>query len=283
MGKTSLFNIITGLSQQTGNYPGVTVDKVSGKSKFANNEVFRVTDLPGTYSLFPNSEDEEIVYQTLIDPNNPSYPDVLVVVLDASNINRNLFLCTQTLDLQIPTVVALNMNDEALKKGLTIDTETLSNDLGVGVITINARTRMGIKALKESVQTAVLPTVKHFNKDKTIATELLNGIKEVHFLTNEFAAYLYAGINKLKIDNSISIAKIQSKEVIARYKLIDAYLKKSVSQKGEDKIVVFNTKLDKVLNSWHLGICDILIVNVLDVSSYILLGGVSNGFNRVRF
>ena len=123
-GKTSLFNQLTGLNQRIGNFPGVTVDKKSGKLKRSNSEI-EVLDLPGIYSLYPKTQDEKVVYDLLRDKNHKDYPDRIVVVVDASNLERNLLLFTQVLDLGVPVTMALNMTDVADKKGLVIDIEKL--------------------------------------------------------------------------------------------------------------------------------------------------------------
>ena len=118
-GKTSIFNRLTGLNQKIGNFPGVTVDKKSGllKSKDGSHHIL---DLPGTYSLYPKTQDEQIVHDILSDSSHPDYPDRIIVVADASNLERNLLLFTQVMDLGIPVILALNMSDIAAKKGLVI-------------------------------------------------------------------------------------------------------------------------------------------------------------------
>ncbi|MAE81895.1 MAG: ferrous iron transport protein B [Flammeovirgaceae bacterium] len=146
-GKTSLFNQLTGLNQRIGNFPGVTVDKKSGKLKRSNSEI-EVLDLPGIYSLYPKTQDEKVVYDLLRDKNHKDYPDRIVVVVDASNLERNLLLFTQVLDLGVPVTMALNMTDVADKKGLVIDIEKLSEVLGgIDILPIVARTGKGINEL----------------------------------------------------------------------------------------------------------------------------------------
>jgi ferrous iron transport protein B len=147
-GKTSVFNQLTGLNQKIGNYPGVTVDKKTGLLKSKSNGEATVVDLPGTYSLYPKTRDEEIVYNTLTKKDNPDYPDKVVVITDASNLERNLLLYTQILDLKIPAMLVLNMSDVARKKGISIDQEKLAEVLGgIEVVSINARSGQGIDEL----------------------------------------------------------------------------------------------------------------------------------------
>ena len=146
-GKTSLFNQLTGLNQKIGNFPGVTVDKKSGKLKRSDSEI-EILDLPGIYSLYPKTQDEKVVYDLLRDKKHSDYPDRIVVVVDASNLERNLLLFTQVLDLGVPVTMALNMTDVADKKGLVIDIEKLSEVLGgIDILPIVARTGKGINEL----------------------------------------------------------------------------------------------------------------------------------------
>ena len=146
-GKTSLFNRITGLNQKIGNFPGVTVDKKIGYLKSRGKE-HTVLDLPGIYSLYPKTQDEQIVYDILGNKEHPDYPDRIIVVADASNLERNLLLFTQVLDLGVPVHLVLNMSDIAAKKGMVIDYDKLSEVFGgVSVFSVNARNGEGIDEL----------------------------------------------------------------------------------------------------------------------------------------
>src|SRR6202163_1814692 len=137
-GKTTLFNALAGMNQRVGNYPGVTVETKKGKLRHGPLTL-DVIDLPGTYSLAPRSPDE-ILAVDLILGNNPAEPrpDVVVTIVDASNLERNLYLMTQVLELGVPVIVALNMMDVAVGQGLTIDVDRLSQQLGVPVVAIQA-------------------------------------------------------------------------------------------------------------------------------------------------
>lgn len=149
-GKTTLFNALTGLNQKTGNYPGVTVDKHVGTAKTANGTKLSITDLPGTYSLYPKSLDEEVACKVLLGNDI----DVAVVVTDASNLKRHLLLATQVIDLKIPVIVVLNMIDEADALGLKINKDELSRLLGVTIVTVNSRTHQGLDELKNKITEA---------------------------------------------------------------------------------------------------------------------------------
>ena len=102
-GKSTLFNALTGLNQKTGNFPGVTVDKKLGYIKYESGTIAECVDLPGTYSLYPKSMDEQVAFEVLCNPDNESHPDITIVVADASNLKRNLFLVSQIIDLKIPS------------------------------------------------------------------------------------------------------------------------------------------------------------------------------------
>ncbi|RYF57254.1 MAG: ferrous iron transporter B, partial [Cytophagaceae bacterium] len=120
-GKSSLFNQLTGLRQKTGNFPGVTMDKKSGTWPLDAQTSSIVIDLPGVYSIYPKSLDEQIVTDILANPSHPDYPDVAVVVIDAANLHRNLLLFTQVIDLGVPTVLALNMLDAAEQQSKSVN------------------------------------------------------------------------------------------------------------------------------------------------------------------
>jgi ferrous iron transport protein B len=147
VGKTSLFNVLTGSRHHVGNYSGVTVERVEGAlaSRFGEPRV-RLVDLPGMYSLTAGSEDEAVAFRTLTGDGEPA-PDGVLLVLDASNLARNLYLALQILELGLPTVVALNMVDVAAGADLPIDTEALARQLGVPVVATNARRAEGGEAI----------------------------------------------------------------------------------------------------------------------------------------
>src|SRR5260221_4805355 len=135
-GKPTLFNALSGLRQRTGNYPGVTVETKKGQMVCAG-QPFNLIDLPGTYSLAPRSPDEMVAVDVLLGHQREEpRPDVIVALVDASNLERNLYLTTQALELGVPVVVALNMVDVAKNHGVTIDAARLGAQLGVPVVAI---------------------------------------------------------------------------------------------------------------------------------------------------
>lgn len=162
-GKSTLFNSLTGLHQKTGNYSGVTVDKHYGKYNFDHTE-YQLTDLPGTYSLYPKSIDEEVACKALL--NDQEKIDVVVIVVDSSNLKRHLLLATQVIDLKKPCVMALNMIDEAEKNNITIYKEELEKLLGITVVSTNSRKKEGIKELKEAISKAKISDSIFYNFEK---------------------------------------------------------------------------------------------------------------------
>ena len=157
-GKTTLFNALTGLRQKVGNYPGVTVEKKTGRFFGSHGEPMELLDLPGSYSLQVRSPDEAVARDVLLGrlPGTPR-PDLVICVVDASNLERNLYLVAQMLELQIPVVVALNMVDVAEKNGVVIDLMALREKLGVPVIPMVATKGTGFIELRQAASRSPLP------------------------------------------------------------------------------------------------------------------------------
>jgi ferrous iron transport protein B len=153
-GKSTLFSGLSGLRQRVGNYPGVTVEKKIGRTEFHGRQ-FVIVDLPGTYSLAPRSPDEMVAVDVLLGRRSDVEPiDVILCIVDASNLQRNLYLVSQVLELGLPTVVALNMVDVAKSKGHTLDIERLRKQLPVPIVPVQAHRRIGLDELKERLAAA---------------------------------------------------------------------------------------------------------------------------------
>ncbi|HEX2477402.1 MAG TPA: FeoB small GTPase domain-containing protein, partial [Lacipirellulaceae bacterium] len=163
-GKSTLFTALAGVRQRIGNYPGVTVEKKIGHLRHEGN-VFELIDLPGTYSLAPRSPDEMVAVDVLLGRGqNAQPPDVVLSIVDASNLERNLFLVSQVLSLGLPTVIALNMTDIARDRQIEIDIQALAERLGVPVVPVQANRRAGIERLKNAlIQAAAAPAGKRDN------------------------------------------------------------------------------------------------------------------------
>lgn len=171
VGKTSVFNLLTGLNQKVGNYPGVTVDKKWGHYTHQGTDV-ELLDLPGIYSIYPKSQDEEVVFQVLTQMDHPDHPDLVLVVMDSTNLERNLFLATQILDLGIPSLLIANMMDLVDKNTFEINLEKLSELLGgVPLIPFNARLRQDLIHLKSAILRVSLEAASKPNAYESIDLE----------------------------------------------------------------------------------------------------------------
>ncbi|MDP6957806.1 MAG: FeoB small GTPase domain-containing protein, partial [Planctomycetota bacterium] len=154
-GKSTLFNRLTGASQKVGNYPGITVEKKVGTLSFGESSATLI-DLPGTYSLAPTSQDEQIVVDVLCGyQNDLPRPDAVLCIADATNLKRNLFFASQVAETGLPVVIALNMIDEAEKKGIWIDTTELSKRIGVPIVPTVAAKGHGLEELKRTLEKGI--------------------------------------------------------------------------------------------------------------------------------
>ena len=152
-GKTSVFNQLTGLNQQVGNYPGITVEKKVGVCKLPNNIKANILDLPGTYSLNASSADENVVIELLLNKKHSLYPDVVLLVTEVENLKRNLLLFTQIKDLEIPTILVINMIDRMDYKGISLDIPYLEKQLKTKIALVSSRKGLGIEELKKLITT----------------------------------------------------------------------------------------------------------------------------------
>ncbi|MBS1628130.1 MAG: ferrous iron transport protein B [Bacteroidetes bacterium] len=262
-GKTSLFNALTGLNQKVGNFPGVTVDKKTGSVKIEKEEV-ELIDLPGTYSLYPRRADEWVAYKVLMNVDEEVKPDIVLLVADASNLKRNLLFCSQIIDLKIPVVIALTMNDIATKKDIKIDINGLEAELGVPIIAVNPRKDKGLnqlkKALTQTIHQNYKVPVRDFINIKDLATNAIEKIQQllslsdyaaIHYLVNHenflLSNDLQEKIEQIEIDNKFNPAKTQAEEVVKRYQHIRLIMQKNVVEPGPLEKKIFTDKLDNIL------------------------------------
>ncbi len=279
-GKTSVFNSLTGLHQKVGNYPGVTVEKKTGSFISGNTEV-EILDLPGLYSLVPKSLDDKIASDILTNhKNNITTIDIIVLVADASNLNRNLYLLTQIMDIGKPVILALNMMDVAGKNGLKIDQACLRNELGVKVIPVIAKTGRGIEELKREIVglnieqaargtghlemderfTAALKPVCAYLTEKTPYCESYSYSLSLRFISSDDAFKYWAEEWRDTLDIShlkalIAEARKQLEavdlnwhmaEARLRYRWIDRMLNQCVTRSDEVSSDI-SVKLDRIL------------------------------------
>jgi len=262
-GKSSLFNALTGLNQKVGNFPGVTVDKKYGTCKLPNQQVIQIIDLPGCYSLYPKTQDEAIVYDVLSNKNNESHPDLVVVVVDATNLKRNLLLYFQVADLGIPLILALNMNDLAEKEQVYVDADKLSERLGVQVVKISARNNENIDGIKRAIVTA--PNFAIHSSTYAIphtSQNLVDHISHQFASDNEYASLLlahqYSNVKHLSKDETEQLDRLieeqnfkskdqQVEETIWRYNYIDKLIKECVQVVPKPEAPSLTDRIDDVL------------------------------------
>ncbi|MFT4202913.1 MAG: ferrous iron transport protein B [Chitinophagaceae bacterium] len=264
-GKTSLFNSLTGLRQQVGNFPGVTVDKKTGGTLLPGNIHATMVDLPGTYSLYPRREDEWVAYRVLMRQDKAVHPSIILLVVDASNLKRNLLFCSQLIDLKYPVVVALTMMDIAAKKGIQIDIPGLERELGVPVVGVNPRKDKGIDELKKVMAQVVMQKqnapVKDFIPIKPLAADAIGALQKLipgtcdyaslHYLINHeqfpLNDTLQVDIENAEQSNNFNPTKTQAEEILQRYRHINAIIQKNVVLPDPLQKKLFTEKLDNLL------------------------------------
>ena len=257
-GKTSVFNQLTGLNQQVGNYPGITVEKKIGFCKLPNNIKANILDLPGTYSLNASSIDENVVIELLLNKNDKLYPDVALLITDVENLKRNLLIFTQIKDLEIPTILVINMADRMKYKGITLNIPLLEEKLKTKIALISSRKGLGIAELKELIvnyksissepclNASSIDPVYFDNLRKTFPNQLLYKLwlvitQDVNFLNldrNEIGSSFTKSHADLK--------RLQQKETIKRYQFINDVLKEG-QQIDKANAKDLRSRLDRVL------------------------------------
>jgi len=276
-GKSTLFNALTGLNQKIGNFSGVTVERKTGKLELTENLTASLIDLPGTYSLYPRSADEHIALEILNSTKNPDYPNVVVVVVDATNLKRNLLLLTQLIDLQLPVVLALNMMDVAEQSGIEINVTLLAEKLGVPVVAVTARDFQGITALKDAiVQQFEQPTLP----SSTIhihgyAPEVIDEIKNYFHINNDYAAFELAhhyhelnnltqekkdAIEAIGLKHNFNANKTQVAETIDRYNYINEILSDTVRKNKPALEETRSNTLDAILTHRIFGLLIFFVI-----------------------
>jgi ferrous iron transport protein B len=260
-GKTSLFNQLTGLNQKIGNYPGVTVDKKTGICTIDRNLSIEVLDLPGSYSIFPRSEDERVVFEALFRKDFDR-PDIVVVIADSVNLKRNLLLFSQLKDLGIQVILALNMLDVAERSGIKVNAEFIQKSFSIPVVRINARNGDGVEDLKNLIASYIKKNNNEIVFDvHSLAPELIDYVKKETGIDNDYLAYqliLQANTSKVlseeqrqligeKIQESgIDIRKLQSTEIIGRYQAINRLLDGAWVVTDEDKKFIITDRIDRI-------------------------------------
>ncbi len=276
-GKSTLFNQLTGLKQKVGNYPGITVDKKLGFFDLPNGRKVEVLDLPGTYSLYPRSKDEELVMDVFSNPLNEHYPDIILVIADASNLRRNLLVFEQIKDLGLHVLLVVNMIDELEKSDITLDLKSLEVQLEVKALATNARKGVGVSAIKKELQEfTAQPTRSNkvklpFNYNSVWEKEL----KEVLGLENPYLAWHWiaqphlrrklAESPKQKAENlsrkfNINISRTISQEIVNRYQKIDKVVDTCIVDTQKLRSTQRSEKLDHILLHKYWGFASLLLL-----------------------
>lgn len=260
-GKTSVFNAITGLNQKVGNYPGITVEKKQGICRLDRTTKAHIIDLPGTYSLNASSMDESVVIELLLNKNDKDYPDVAVVVSDIENLKRNLLLFTQIKDLEIPTLLVINMSDRMKSKGISIDIPLLEEKLKTRICLISTRENKGIDHLKSILLDYRLLSNAKCTDIKQIDEAYFEKLEKVFPDQSLYKLWLvitqdvnFAKLDRKKVEDateyktqSISnLKRLQQKETIKRYQYINQSLKETYKV-DQSKATDYRSRLDRIL------------------------------------
>ena len=277
-GKTSVFNALTGLNQKVGNYPGITVEKKQGICKLPRGVKAHIIDLPGTYSLNASSLDENVVIELLLNKNDKDFPDIAVVVTDVENLKRNLLLFTQIKDLEIPTILVINMADRMIYKGISLDIEYLEGKLNTKIALISTRKSEGIDNLKHLIsnykEVSIEPCIDttEIDKDyfenlkKAFPNQLLYKLwlvitQDVNFGKTD--RNTIDAVANFKTKTKADLKRLQQKETIKRYQFINNALDKGqtidLSQAKDLRI-----KLDRILTHkvWGYLIFGIILLSI---------------------
>lgn len=287
-GKTSVFNHLTGLNQQVGNYPGITVEKKEGICKLPRGLKAHILDLPGTYSLNASSLDENVVIELLLNKNDKDYPDVAVVVSDVENLKRNLLLFTQIKDLGLPTILVINMADRMKRKAISLDIPLLEKQLKTKIALVSARKKEGIEELKE-----LITNFKHISDEpcvnaSVIAPDYFDRLKKAFPNQSLYKLWLVItqdvnfgkidrkrpdGIASFKTENTSTLKRLQQKETILRYQFINGVLREGLTVDKENAKDL-RARLDRILTHkvWgyliFFGILLLIFQAIYDWSSY---------------
>lgn len=285
-GKTSVFNQLTGLNQQVGNYPGITVEKKQGICTLPLGFKAEILDLPGTYSLNASSLDENVVIELLLNKNDKDYPDVAILVTDVENLKRNLLLFTQIKDLEIPTILVINMIDRMRLKGITLDIPYLEEQLKTKIALVSSRKKIGIDNLKNLIVNYNLLSTEPCLNASSIDNAYFEGLRRAFPHQSLYKLWLvitqdvnFSNLNKNVVEtknfakSNSDLKRLQQKETIKRYQFINDVLKIGRIINTENA-TDFRSKLDRVLTHkfWgyfiFVGILLLIFESIFDWSSY---------------
>ena len=280
-GKTSVFNVLTGLNQKVGNYPGITVEKKQGSCRLNRTTKAHIIDLPGTYSLNASSMDESVVIELLLNKNDKDYPDVAVVVSDIENLKRNLLLFTQIKDLEIPTLLVINMSDRMRRKGISLDITQLELQLKTKIALISTRENTGIETLKSHLLDYRSLSREPITDIRAIDEDYFENLEKVFPDQSLYKLWLvitqdvnFAKLERQKVEDATAyrtqseshLKRLQQKETIKRYQLINQALKDTYTV-DINKATDFRSRLDRVLihRFWGYIILFMILLTIFQV------------------
>ena len=280
-GKTSVFNALTGLNQKVGNYPGITVEKKQGSCRLSRTTKADIIDLPGTYSLNASSMDESVVIELLLNKNDKDYPDVAVVVSDIENLKRNLLLFTQIKDLEIPTLLVINMSDRMQRKGISLNVALLEEKLKTKIALISTRENTGIDQLKAFLLDYRLLSKESITDIRSIDADYFQNLEKVFPNQSLYKLWLvitqdvnFAKLERKKVEDATSyktqseshLKRLQQKETIKRYQIINNALKETYVV-DINKATDIRSRLDRVLihRFWGYIIFFIILLTIFQV------------------
>ena len=264
-GKSSLFNLLTGLRQRIGNFPGVTVEKKSGVLNLADGRRAELVDFPGAYSCYPTSIDERLVVQELTNPRGDLFPDAIVYVADVTKLEKHLLLFTQLRDLDLPMILVLNMADLIDGAGIVVDVERLSTKLGVPVVPVSAREGTGSEELRRTIADlladplAYRPTEPFFEPTAQ-ARDVLTELRRELPARNDYHALLlthHAGwlehipeptrhlVQNARVRHGFHSLRAQVDETMARYDVFEPIVRSTVRRAADE--TTLSDRIDGVL------------------------------------
>lgn len=266
-GKSSLFNLLTGLRQRVGNFPGVTVEKKSGVLQLNDKTAVELVDFPGAYSCYPTSLDERLVVQELTNPKGDLFPEAIVYVADITKLDKHLLLFSQLRDLDLPMILVLNMADLIEAEGLTVDVEQLSRRLAVPVITVSARENQGVDTLKNTIA-ALLSSPDEFRPAEPFyepgaqARDVLAELRQELPARNDYHALLLTHhaswlkhvpektrhqVQTARVKHGFHSLRAQVDETMARYDAFEPIAKDAIRRAEERDSL--SDRVDKVLTN----------------------------------
>jgi len=270
-GKSSLFNLLTGLRQRIGNFPGVTVEKKAGVLSLEGLPTIELVDFPGAYSCYPTSLDERLVVQELTNPKGDLFPDAILYVADVTKLDKHLLLFTQLRDLDLPMILVLNMADLIEETGLNVDVAKLSRKLGVPVVPVSARANQGVSELKQAVADLLRNPESYrpeepFYEPGTRARDVLADLRQELPARNNYHALLLAHhaswlkhipektrhqVQNARVKHGFHSLRAQVEETMERYDSFEPIVKDTVRYSGEN--ASFSDRLDGILTHRLMG------------------------------